>query len=350
VYVSWTDDIRTAKTQFESLYQESLERGDESTIPLALAHLSAIECALGDWRAAARWADASYESSVLTGQLSQQAYALAASALVDAHLGLTEQARARAEEALQLEREPGSYGGATSRAALGLLALSLERPQEAYEALGPLVDHFEGAGIVEPGALWFVPDAIESLIELGEQEAATALVERFAERARRLGRRSSLAAAHRCRGLLSINVGEEDAAIASILHALEELASLPLPFERARALLALGAVQRRARQRRAARKTLEEAQHLFDDLGASLWSERTKAELGRIGGRPPSTGELTASEKRVAELVAEGRTNKQVAATLHLTERTVEGTLSRVYAKLGIRSRTELAHRWVTRG
>jgi DNA-binding CsgD family transcriptional regulator len=350
VYVSWTDDMRTAKTQFESLYQESLERGDESTIPLALAHLSAIECALGDWRAAAHWADASYESSVLTGQLPQQAYALAARALVDAHLGLTEQARAGANEALQLGREPGSYGSATSHAALGLLALSLERPQEAHEALGPLVDHFEGAGIVEPGALWFVPDAIESLVELGEQEAATALVERFAEHARRLGRRSSLAAAHRCRGLLSINAGEEDGAIASILQALDELASLPLPFERARTLLALGSVQRRARQRRAARKTLEEAQRLFDDLGASLWSERTKAELGRISGRPPSTGELTASEKRVAELVAEGRTNKQVAATLHLTERTVEGTLSRVYAKLGIRSRTELAHRWVTRG
>ena len=72
-------------------------------------------------------------------------------------------------------------------------------------------------------------------------------------------------------------------------------------------------------------------------------------ELGRISGRPPSTGELTASEKRVAELVAEGRTNKEVAATLHLTERTVEGTLSRVYSKLGVRSRSELAHRWVTR-
>jgi DNA-binding CsgD family transcriptional regulator len=350
VYASWTDDLRSAKTQFESLYQGSLERGDESTIPLALAHLSAIECALGDWRAAARWADESYLSAVLTGQLSQQAYALAARALVDAHLGLTEQARTGANEALQLGREPGSYGSATSRAALGLLALSLGRPEEAHEALGPLVHHFESAGIVETGALWFVPDAIESLIDLGEQEAATALLERFAERARRLGRRSSLAAAHRCRGLLSSIFGEEEAAIAAVFQALEELASLPLPFERARALLILGSVQRRARQRRAARETLGQAQRLFDDLGASLWSERTKAELARIGGRAPSPGELTASEQRVAELVAEGRTNKEVAATLHLTERTVEGTLTSVYAKLGIRSRTELAHCWATRG
>jgi len=350
VYVSWTDNFRAAKAQFETLYRESLERGDESTIPLALAHLSAIECALGEWQTAARWADASYESSVLTGQLPQQAYALAARALVDAHLGLTERAQREAGEALQLAREPGSYGSATSRAALGLLALSLERPEDAYNALGPLVDHCEKAGIVEPGALRFVPDAIESLIELGEQDAATALLERFAERAHRLGRRSALAAAHRCRGLLAISIGDEDGAIAGLVQALNDLESLPLPFDRARTLLLLGSVQRRVRRRRAARETLEQAQRLFGDLGARLWSARAKAELGRIGGRAPSTGELTASETRVAELVAQGWTNKQVAASLHLTERTVEGTLSRVYAKLGVRSRTELAHRWPTRG
>jgi len=173
-------------------------------------------------------------------------------------------------------------------------------------------------------------------------------LERFGERARRLGRQSALAAADRCRGLLAISAGDEDGAIEALVQALERMKSLPLPFERARALLALGSIQRRARQRRAARATLAQAQRLFDDLGASLWSQRTQAELGRISGRAPSTGELTASERRVAELVAEGRTNKQVAATLHLSERTVEGTLSRVYAKLGLRSRSELAHRWTT--
>jgi len=165
-----------------------------------------------------------------------------------------------------------------------------------------------------------------------------------------LGRRSALAAAHRCRGLLAISIGDEDGAIAGLVQALNDLESLPLPFDRARALLLLGSVQRRVRRRRAARETLEQAQRLFGDLGARLWSARAKAELGRIGGRAPSTGELTASETRVAELVAQGWTNKQVAASLHLTERTVEGTLSRVYAKLGVRSRTELAHRWPTRG
>src|SRR5213075_1361384 len=143
----------------------------------------------------------------------------------------------------------------------------------------------------------------------------------------RLGWSSALAASYRCRGLLAAAAGSPDESFLQFQRALDTLERLPLPFERARALLALGSVQRRARQRRAARKTLEEAQRLFDDLGASLWSERSKAELGR-----------------------KGRTNKQVAAILHLTERTIEGTLSRVYAKLGVRSRTELAHLWVTRG
>ena len=94
-----------------------------------------------------------------------------------------------------------------------------------------------------------------------------------------------------------------------------------------------------------ARKTLEEALATFEELGASLWSAQTRRELGRISGRTPSRGELTPTEWRVAELVAEGRTNQEVAAALYVAPRTVEGTLSRVYTKLGVRSRTELARR-----
>ena len=80
-----------------------------------------------------------------------------------------------------------------------------------------------------------------------------------------------------------------------------------------------------------------------------MWAERARAELGRISGRAPSRGELTVSERRVAELVAEGKTNREVAAALYVTPRTVEGTLSRVYTKLGVRSRAELARRWAPR-
>jgi DNA-binding NarL/FixJ family response regulator len=114
------------------------------------------------------------------------------------------------------------------------------------------------------------------------------------------------------------------------------------PFGRARALLALGAVRRRARQKRLAREAIEAALAEFETLGAEGWAKKARAELGRIGGRSRAGG-LTPGERRVAELVAKGSTNREVAAALFLSERTVEAHLSHVYAKLGVRSRTELA-------
>ena len=148
------------------------------------------------------------------------------------------------------------------------------------------------------------------------------------------------APAGRGRGLVLAARGDHEAALAALEQAAEES---ELPFEHARTLLALGTEQRRARQRRAARATLEAAQASFDALGASLWSAKARTELGRIGGRAPSTGELTPAERRVAELVAAGRTNREVAETLVLSVHTVEAALTQAYRKLGVRSRTELA-------
>jgi DNA-binding NarL/FixJ family response regulator len=119
-----------------------------------------------------------------------------------------------------------------------------------------------------------------------------------------------------------------------------------LPFELARSLLVHGGIQRRAKLKRPARETLERAMAIFEELGAPQWLERARGEVSRIGGRQPaSEGALTATEERVAELAAAGRTNKQIAAELYLSERTVEANLTKVYRKLGVRSRTELASR-----
>ena len=104
-------------------------------------------------------------------------------------------------------------------------------------------------------------------------------------------------------------------------------------------------MQRRVKQRAAARATLERSLELFDELGAALWAEQAAAELARISGRGPASAELTETERRVAELVAEGLSNKEVAARLFVSVRAVEANLSKVYAKLGIRSRTQLASR-----
>jgi len=104
------------------------------------------------------------------------------------------------------------------------------------------------------------------------------------------------------------------------------------------ALLRLAPVERVVIARGAAR-------NLFLELGARLWTERTEAELGRIGGRAPADGVLTPTEQRIAELVAEGRTNKEIAAVLVVAERTVESALTQIYRKLDVRSRTELTRR-----
>ena len=119
-----------------------------------------------------------------------------------------------------------------------------------------------------------------------------------------------------------------------------------MPFERARTLLAFGAAQRRAKHKRDARATLGDALATFEQLGALIWAERTRAEMGRIGGRAPADGGLTPSEERIAALVAEGRTNREVAAALFISDRTVESHLSNVYRKLGIRTRAALARRF----
>jgi DNA-binding CsgD family transcriptional regulator len=158
-----------------------------------------------------------------------------------------------------------------------------------------------------------------------------------------MGRGLELATAQRGRGLVLAAQGDLTAAHAALRQSLAAHERLGWPFERARTLLSLGVVLRRGKHRRAARETLHEALAVFDQLGARLWSAKTTGELARIGGRVSAGDSLTASERRVAYLVAEGRSNRQVADELFLSVKTVATHLTSVYAKLGVRSRTELA-------
>jgi DNA-binding CsgD family transcriptional regulator len=115
------------------------------------------------------------------------------------------------------------------------------------------------------------------------------------------------------------------------------------PVPRGRILLLLGAVQRRLKQRRAARDTLNQALATFEGASAAIWADRAREELARVSGRPAGTGELTVTELRVAELIARGMSNRAAAAELFVSVRTVESTLTKIYTKLGVRSRTQLA-------
>ena len=169
----------------------------------------------------------------------------------------------------------------------------------------------------------------------------------FESDARRLDVKVALARAQRCRGGLAAARGELDAAIATLADACAAAAELGQPFELGRALLAEGTAVRRARRIAKARTALTQSLALFDDLGAALWAQRAHRELARLGGRPGQTGELTPTEQQIAELVARGRSNPEVARMLHVSPKTVEWNLSKVYRKLGVTSRTELAAKLV---
>ena len=175
------------------------------------------------------------------------------------------------------------------------------------------------------------------MIEPAALEAAWRWIEGNAQRLERV---SALANCARCRGLVTAQAGDLEGALAAFAEALEWHAKVELPLDKGRTLLALGAAQRRLKRRREARATLEEALAVFEQMGAALWAERARSELRRISGRAASPGGLTPAEERVAALVAEGKTNREVAAALFLSDRTVEGHLSRVFAKLGVDDRT----------
>ena len=182
----------------------------------------------------------------------------------------------------------------------------------------------------------------EALLQVGRIDDAARLTSDWEAAARRGGRERHVAVAIRCRGLIAAARGDTAIALTLLEQAVDRSEAAGDQFGRARALFALGTTRRRERQKRTAREALEAALAGFEGLGAESWAASTRAELARIGGRPRSGG-LSASELRVASLVAEGRTNREIAAALFLSERTVAGHLTHIYAKLGIRSRTELA-------
>jgi DNA-binding CsgD family transcriptional regulator len=144
------------------------------------------------------------------------------------------------------------------------------------------------------------------------------------------------------RALLAAARQDLDAARDALDEALAHHDRVTVPFDLARTLLVAGQTHRRRGERKAAKDVLERALALFEELGASLWAERAAAELRRIPIRRGAGDELTPTEERVAELVAAGRTNREVAQALFMSPKTVEANLGRIYRKLGIASRAQL--------
>ena len=328
-----------AAERLERLVALGREIGD-ARVCVPLYRLSYVAFETGDWDRA--W-DLALEAKEIATQSGRETLAPLGDvvlALVEAMRGDVEAGLARGRMALAGTDRAGRHSGGP-RGALAFIELSRERYQQAYELIEPFFERMRGLGDDRPGA--GTSDAVEALAGLGRVDEAQALLEPFEEGARRLGIPWAIAAAVRCRGLIAAEMGDLESAEAWLEEAVAEGETAEIPLELGRSLLALGSVRRRRQEKRAARDALARALELFEHLGAEVWAERARRELRRIGGRESKTTALSETQQQIVELVIAGRSNKEVAHSLHLSPKTVEWNLSRVYRKLGIHSRTQLA-------
>jgi DNA-binding CsgD family transcriptional regulator len=230
--------------------------------------------------------------------------------------------------------------------ARGIAALLAQQPERAAAMLGPVWEHTCREGVDDPGAFPVAPDLVEALLRLDRVSDAVDVTGRLRDLSERQHHPWGLATAGRCAAAIALASRYDEDAAAGLAAAAVTLGELGLGFERGRSLLWLGQAARRARKRAAARRFLAASAAAFDELGSAGWAGHARDELARLAtGRPARSGELTAAEQRVAALAAAGLSNKEIARRLFVAVHTVEVHLAHAYAKLGVRSRTQLASR-----
>ena len=343
-------ELAEARGLLEPDLEREVARGDLQHEAQALRLLVDVELRAGRWRRADAYADRALEVTLGCERWNAEGCGRWVRAVVDAHLGRVERAREHAQAGLAVSRELDDLAWSVCCShVLGFLELSEGDATAAVAHLAPLPAHEQRLGAAEPARFGFAPDLAEALVLTGDLDAARGVERDLSQRGNTLGRRWAIATGLRCRGLIAAADGELDAALAALEEAIAVHEQVPQPFDRARTLLALGATQRRAKHRAEARASLEAAFAVFEELGAPLWGQRARSEIARLGGRRvQDRDELTEAERRIAELAASGRSNREIAGELFLSERTVESNLTRAYRKLGVRSRTELARRLPT--
>ena len=331
---------------FDSSIDGARAAGAPSLLPVPLAFRAELRFRTGRWHDAYADAAESMRLAEETGPATQLSHSLATLARIEAGQGREEDCRAHCGRALELARRHGSdvillYTGS----ALGLLELGLGEPARAIVELEPLARACAERGTKEPGGVPWGADLVEAYIRASRFDDAQEALASLEEAAHRTERVWALAASARCRGLLAT----EEAFDEWFTRALSWHDRTTTPFERARTELCYGERLRRARRLVEARRPLRDALRVFEELGARPWLERARVELRASGDAPrPSSGpdveQLTAQELRVARIVAGGARNREAAAALFLSPKTIDFHLRNIYRKLDIRSRSELAN------
>jgi DNA-binding CsgD family transcriptional regulator len=347
-WLRWFDDLDGSRELLERLVLDATANGQETSRVVGLMQLSITECVAGNLQQARELGLSAYElaKELEVRQLTKMT--TSALALVAANLGEVDAARELCEE---LEPVASGSGGAEIdlESVVGLLELALGNIDAADTHLTAALNVFERVGFGEPGQFRVHADAAEAAVAVGDIARARGIADFLEGHGESTDHRWSLATGARVRALIAAAEGELGSALLACERALAHHDGLPMPLERARTLLVRGVIQRRARRRGDAKRSFEQALEIFEQAGARLWAERARRELDRVGLRRSSGDELTEGERRVAELAAKGLTNREVAAALYLSPKTVGANLTRIYRKLGIKSRAELGARMAER-
>jgi DNA-binding CsgD family transcriptional regulator len=328
LWFHFTDDFAAVRARYaeeDALYREL---GWESSRADRLGHLALAELRAGRWALAEQYIEQSCSAVLLEDARGPAAMRFAFRSLIDAHCD-------RVEAAEQV------WWTAMSLSTLGFVEFADGDDEAADRALTRMRELIESMGAKEAPLDRSEPFHVETLLALGALERARDALARLEWRGRMLPRLWISTTLPRARALVLAAEGDMAGALAG-LEKLNLAAASQLPFELGSTLLVKGRLHRRANQKRLAAEALRQALEIFERLGAPSWAERARGELGRVGLRHRSPHELTPTELRVARLAAGGLTNREVAAGAFMSPKTVEANLSRVYRKLGIRSRAEL--------
>jgi DNA-binding CsgD family transcriptional regulator len=314
------------------------EKGAIALVAQTLPWVALGDIWSGHWAAASAQLGEGLELARFTGQHQIRAHLLAVQSLLSALRGAEAQARALAFEALELASALRLvHVSCCATWALAVLELGLGRPEAALAHAGALP--------TSAGIEWDALDRIEAAIRAGDPGTARSWLDAFEPWAESSTAPWGRAVVDHCRALLADDEAEAERRFRSALAIHDGAAR---PFERARTELAFGEALRRARRRSQSRAHLRAALETFESLGSELWAERARSELRASGERsrkrdPSTLDDLTAQELQIAHLVAQGGTNRAIAAQLFLSPRTIDFHLRNVFRKLGITSRTELA-------
>jgi len=346
VVLTWTGRLEEAAVQMEAVRSRHLERGADTEMLFVSLNSTLLNLLRGNYQDAERdAADTLERTERVGGESFRRSTGLAIRGAIAVATGREAEARADLHSALEAGLGSRSPMLGFVAALLTSLEVSLGNYAQAVEISRPLLANFDMIPGTEINTSAYLPDAIEALSMTGRLDEARPFIEALETNGRRLDRAWMLAVGARCRSMLLAAEGDVDAAVEMAERAMAEHDRLPIPLERARTQLLLGQLQRRQRKKQSAAATLAEALETFERLGNPLWVTRTLAELERTNVGPGRGPQLTPTERRVAELAATGITNRDIAAELFISVKTVEANMSRIYRKLGIRSRAELGRR-----